>query len=499
MLDAHVPMGSLKDKWSQHKLDVKQVSPSNKQKFRVIVVGSGLAGSSAAASLAELGYQVKIFCLQDSPRRAHSVAAQGGINAAKNYANDGDSVERLFHDMIKGGDYRAREANVYRLAEVSNAIIDQCVAQGVPFTREYDGYLSTRTCGGAKVSRTFFARGQTGQQLLLGAYGALMKEVAKKTVTLYTRYEMLDLVIVNNLAVGIVVRNMVTGKIESFSSDAVILATGGYANIFYFSTNAKSANATAIWRAHKKGAFLANPCFMQIHPTCIPLSFDYQSKLTLISEGLRNDGRIWVPREKHDKRLSKEIPPEGRDYFLESQYPEYGNLAPRDFASRSIKQICDMDRGVGDNGRAVYLDFADAIQRIGKEEIEARYGDIFHMYQKITNRNPIREPILIYPAGHYSMGGLWVDYNLMSNIPGLFVIGEANYSDHGANRLGASGLLQCLADGYFILPYTIGDYLAKSEPHETDITHLPGFKESEANVKQKINRLLAIKGTKIYL
>jgi succinate dehydrogenase / fumarate reductase flavoprotein subunit len=495
MLDAKIPAGPLKEKWTSHKSHIKLVNPANKRKYTVIVVGTGLAGASAAASLAELGYRVKAFCIQDSPRRAHSIAAQGGINAAKNYANDGDSIERLFYDTIKGGDFRSREANVYRLAEVSGNIIDQCVAQGVPFAREYSGYLDTRSFGGAQVSRTFYARGQTGQQLLLGAYGALMKEVAKNTIELHTRTEMLDLVVVDGVARGIVTRNLITGKIQSFSADAVVLATGGYSTVFYLSTNAKACNVTAIWRAHKKGAFFANPCYTQIHPTCIPVHGDYQSKLTLMSESLRNDGRIWVPKKPADSRSPKDIPEMERDYFLERKYPSFGNLVPRDLASRSVKEQCDQGRGVGLTGMAVYLDFGDAIKRLGKATIEERYGNLFQMYEMITGVNAYTEPMMIYPAPHYTMGGLWVDYNLMSNLPGLFVLGEANFSDHGANRLGASALMQGLADGYFILPYTIGDYLAGRKA-EGDVASSAEFQESQAQATQKINRLLAVKGKK---
>jgi len=493
IFDSKIPSGLLKDKWTRHKAGIKLINPANKRKYSVIIVGTGLAGSSAAASLAELGYNVKVFCLQDSPRRAHSIAAQGGINAAKNYPNDGDSIQRLFYDTIKGGDFRAREANVYRLAEVSNNIIDQCVAQGVPFAREYSGYLENRSFGGAQVSRTFYAKGQTGQQLLLGAYSALMKEVNNKTVEMYPRCEMLDLVVIDGRARGIVVRNLINGKIESHVADAVILATGGYGNIFNLATYAKASNVTAIWRAHKKGAFFANPCFTQIHPTCIPVHGDYQSKLTLMSESLRNDGRVWVPKNKGDKRRPAEIPPEERDYFLERKYPAFGNLVPRDIASRAAKEQCDAGKGVGATGLAVYLDFADSIGRLGKETIKARYGNLFDMYQKITNSNPFKEPMMIYPAMHYTMGGLWVDYNLMSNLPGLFVLGEANFSDHGANRLGASALMQGLADGYFIIPYTIGHYLAGVgfEKVQTDHTE---FKIAEEQTRNRINQILSVRG-----
>ena len=494
MLNSNIPAGPLKDKWTKHKFNLKLVNPANKRKYSVIVVGTGLAGASAAASLAELGYQVKVFCFQDSPRRAHSIAAQGGINAAKNYPNDGDSVYRLFYDTVKGGDFRAREANVYRLAEVSNGIIDQCVAQGVPFAREYSGYLENRSFGGAQVSRTFYARGQTGQQLLLGAYSALMKEVGKQTVEMHPRTEMLDLVIVDGVARGIVVRNLVNGQIESYAADAVVLATGGYSNAFYLSTNAKGCNVTAIWRAHKKGAFFANPCYTQIHPTCIPVHGDYQSKLTLMSESLRNDGRVWVPKKKDDPRKPSAIPEEERDYFLERKYPSFGNLVPRDIASRNAKERCDQGFGVGATKKAVYLDFADAIKRIGVDVIKERYGNLFDMYKQIADSDPYQEPMMIYPALHYTMGGLWVDYNLMSNLPGLFVIGEANFSDHGANRLGASALMQGLADGYFVLPYTIGSYLAQVKPVDKNAGQHQAFKESEHQINEKIKYLLSIKG-----
>ena len=494
MLDSKIPEGPLKDKWAKHKANVRLVNPANKRKYKIIVVGTGLAGASAAASLSELGYQTQVFCLQDSPRRAHSIAAQGGINAAKNYPNDGDSVERLFYDTVKGGDFRAREANVYRLAEVSNSIIDQCVAQGVPFAREYSGYLENRSFGGAQVSRTFYARGQTGQQLLLGAYGALMKEVARGGVDLLTRTEMLDIVVLEGEAKGIITRDMVTGKIESHTADAVVLATGGYSTVFYLSTNAKACNVTAIWRAHKKGAYLANPCYTQIHPTCIPVHGDYQSKLTLMSESLRNDGRVWVPQKKGDTRRPSQIQESERDYFLERKYPSFGNLVPRDIASRSAKEQCDQGRGVGETGLAVYLDFADAIKRLGKDTIKERYENLFDMYEKISGVDPYSEPMMIYPAPHYAMGGLWVDYNLMSNVPGLFVIGEANFSDHGANRLGASALMQGLADGYFILPYTIGEYIAGCKPVDKTIMNYPAFKEAEAKEAQKIQRLLSANG-----
>lgn len=493
MLNSKIPDDPLKDKWTRHKDSIKLVNPANKRKYHVLVVGTGLAGSSAAASLAELGYNVKAFCIQDSPRRAHSISAQGGINAAKNYPNDGDSIRRLFYDTIKGGDFRSREANVYRLAEVSNGIIDQCVAQGVPFAREYSGYLANRSFGGAQVSRTFYARGQTGQQLLLGAYSALMKEVGKGTVKMYPRTEMLDLVVIDGVARGIITRNLLTGEIESHAGDAVVMATGGYSNVFHLSTNAKACNATAIWRACKKGAFLANPCYTQIHPTCIPVHGDYQSKLTLMSESLRNDGRVWVPKKAGDRRPAREIPEEERDYYLERKYPSFGNLVPRDLASRNAKRQCDEGRGVGPTGQAVYLDFTDAMGRLGREEIASRYGNLFDMYQKITDADPYTEPMMIYPAMHYTMGGLWVDYNLMSNLPGLFVIGEANFSDHGANRLGASALMQGLADGYFILPYTIADYLAGCPAGRVE-TNRDEFRDGEKQAEEKIGMLLNIDG-----
>lgn len=494
MIDSKIPSGPLESKWTNFKFNAKLVNPTNKRKYKILVVGTGLAGASAAASLSELGYQVESFCFQDTPRRAHSIAAQGGINAAKNYPNDGDSVRRLFYDTIKGGDFRSREANVYRLAEVSNSIIDQCVAQGVPFAREYSGYLDNRSFGGAQVSRTFYARGQTGQQLLLGAYQALMKEVARGGVKMHPRTEMLDLVVIDGAARGITVRNLITGQIESHTGDAVVLATGGYGNVFYLSTNAKGSNATAIWRAHKKGAFFANPCYTQIHPTCIPVHGDYQSKLTLMSESLRNDGRVWVPKMPRDKRPPHEIPESERDYFLERKYPTFGNLVPRDIASRNAKEQCDAGRGVGTTGQAVYLDLSDAIGRVGANVIKERYGNLMDMYQKIVDENPYQTPMMIYPAVHYVMGGLWVDYTLMSNLPGLFVIGEANFSDHGANRLGASALMQGLADGYFILPYTIGDYLAKNKPVDTKLKNHTEFKKSESEVKNNLNKLLSIKG-----
>ncbi|EJF11709.1 MULTISPECIES: fumarate reductase/succinate dehydrogenase flavoprotein subunit [Pontibacter] len=502
ILDSKIPEGALAEKWDKHKFNVKLVNPANKRKYDIIVVGTGLAGASAAATLGELGYNVKAFCFQDSPRRAHSIAAQGGINAAKNYQNDGDSIFRLFYDTIKGGDYRAREANVYRLAQVSVNIIDQCVAQGVPFAREYGGLLANRSFGGAQVSRTFYARGQTGQQLLLGAYSALNRQIAYGKVKMYPRTEMLDLVMVDGKARGIVVRNLITGKIESHSAHAVVLATGGYGNVFFLSTNAMGSNATAAWRAHKKGALFANPCFTQIHPTCIPVSGEYQSKLTLMSESLRNDGRVWVPKTVEiAQRLRKgeitvnDIKEEDRDYYLERKYPAFGNLVPRDVASRNAKLMCDEGRGVGASGLAVYLDFADAIRREGQPAIAAKYGNLFDMYAKITDENPYEKPMRIYPAVHYTMGGLWVDYNLMTNIPGLYATGECNFSDHGANRLGASALMQGLADGYFVIPYTIGDYLAQT-PYDKVSTDHPAFKEAEQNVKATTDRLLSIKGNR---
>jgi succinate dehydrogenase / fumarate reductase flavoprotein subunit len=492
-LDAKIPAGPLESKWERHCFDLKLVNPANKRKFDIIVVGTGLAGGSASASLAELGYNVKTFCIQDSPRRAHSIAAQGGINAAKNYPNDGDSIWRLFYDTIKGGDFRSREGNVHRLAEVSNLIIDHCVAQGIPFAREYGGLLANRSFGGAQVSRTFYARGQTGQQLLLGAYSSLMRQAAAGRVTLFPRREMLELVVVDGQARGIVVRNLITGEIERHAAHAVVLATGGYGNVFYLSTNGMACNVTASFRAYKKGAAFANPCFTQIHPTCIPVHGDYQSKLTLMSESLRNDGRVWVPKQGGDTRLPEQIPEEERDYYLERMYPSFGNLAPRDISSRAAKLICDQGKGVGPTGRAVYLDFADAIKRLGKAEIEARYGNLFQMYHKIEAKDPYETPMMIYPASHYAMGGLWVDYNLMSTIPGLFVIGEANFSDHGANRLGASALMQGLADGYFVVPYTLGGYLAGTVLPEVNETH-PAFQETEAEAVSRVQRLLNIKG-----
>jgi succinate dehydrogenase / fumarate reductase, flavoprotein subunit len=494
-LDAKIPSGPLQQKWDRHRLDMKLVNPANKRKFDVIVVGSGLAGASAAASLAELGYNVQCFCYQDSPRRAHSIAAQGGINAAKNYQNDGDSVYRLFYDTVKGGDFRSREANVYRLAQLSINIIDQCVAQGVPFAREYGGLLANRSFGGAQVSRTFYARGQTGQQLLLGAYQALCRQIAAGKVRMFPRTEMLDLVLVDGQAKGIVVRNLITGQISSHSADAVILATGGYANVFYLSTNARGCNVTAIYRAYKKGAAFANPCFTQIHPTCIPVSGEHQSKLTLMSESLRNDGRVWVPKNKGDKRAPQDIPETDRDYYLERKYPSYGNLAPRDISSRAAKEACDDGRGVGPSGLGVYLDFSDAIQRLGRETIVDRYGNLFDMYETITGENAYQTPMRIYPALHYTMGGLWVDYNMMSNIPGLFVLGEANFSDHGANRLGASALMQGLADGYFVVPYTISNYFASTKPLKPSTSHAE-FKKAEAEVAARAKKLLSINGKK---
>jgi len=492
-LDARIPSGPIVQKWDHHRFNLKLVNPANRRKFDVIVVGSGLAGGSAAASLGELGYNVKCFCFQDSPRRAHSIAAQGGINAAKNYANDGDSIYRLFYDTIKGGDFRSREANVYRLAQISVNIIDQCVAQGVPFAREYGGLLSTRSFGGAQVSRTFYARGQTGQQLLLGAYQALCRQIGRGSVRMYPRTEMLDLVVIDGHAKGIVVRDLVTGEISSHAGDAVVLATGGYGNVFFLSTNAKGCNVTATYRAYKKGALFANPCFTQIHPTCIPVSGDHQSKLTLMSESLRNDGRVWVPKNKGDKRAADEIPEPQRDYFLERKYPSFGNLAPRDIASRAAKEVCDEGRGVGPGGLGVYLDFADAINRIGEDGIRERYGNLFDMYERITGENAYKVPMRIYPAVHYTMGGLWVDYNLMSNVPGLFIIGEANFSDHGANRLGASALMQGLADGYFILPYTLADYLASSKQAKPSLGN-PEFKKVEQDIASRTKKFLSING-----
>jgi len=489
------PTGPLAAKWDKHKFDLKLVNPANKRKFDVLVVGSGLAGASAAASLAELGYKVKCFCFQDSPRRAHSIAAQGGINAAKNYQNDGDSVFRLFYDTVKGGDFRSREANVYRLAEVSLAIIDQCVAQGVPFAREYGGLLANRSFGGAQVSRTFYARGQTGQQLLLGAYQALAQQISLGTVRMFPRTEMLDVVVVDGHAKGIVVRDLVSGEISSHAGDTVILATGGYGNVFYLSTNAKGCNVSATYRAYKRGAFFANPCYTQIHPTCIPVAGSYQSKLTLMSESLRNDGRVWVPKQKGDARPPSQIPEEERDYYLERKYPSYGNLAPRDIASRSAKEVCDGGRGVGPGGLGVYLDFSDAINRLGKDVVRERYGNLFDIYHNITNEDAYEVPMRIYPAVHYTMGGLWVDYNLMSNLPGLHVLGEANFSDHGANRLGASALMQGLADGYFVIPYTVGNYLATQMNKKISVDRAE-FKATEKEVRDQTMKLLGIKGRK---
>ena len=492
-LRSRIPSGPLREKWDKHRFEMKLVNPANKRKFTVIVVGTGLAGGSAAATLSELGYNVLCFSFHDSPRRAHSIAAQGGINAAKNYQNDGDSIYRLFYDTVKGGDFRAREANVYRLAQISVNIIDQCVAQGVPFAREYGGLLANRSFGGAQVSRTFYARGQTGQQLLLGAYQALEKEIAKDGVQMFTHCEMLDVVLVDGKARGIITRDLRTGSIDAYAADAVVLATGGYGNVFYLSTNAKNSNATAIWRAHKRGAAFANPCFTQIHPTCIPVSGDYQSKLTLMSESLRNDGRVWVPKAKGDKRAPGDIPEGERDYYLERKYPSFGNLSPRDIASRAAKEVCDDGRGVGETGRGVYLDFADAIKRVGEHKIRERYGNLFEMYQRITDEDPYQVPMRIYPAVHYTMGGLWVDYNLMSTIPGLHVLGEANFSDHGANRLGASALMQGLADGYFIIPYTIGDYLATAKLEKVSADQAE-FVAAKKAISDTTSRLLGING-----
>jgi succinate dehydrogenase / fumarate reductase, flavoprotein subunit len=492
-LDSRVPTGPIEQAWDKTKFDLKLVNPANKRKHTVIVVGSGLAGASASATLGELGYNVKCFCFQDSPRRAHSIAAQGGINAAKNYQNDGDSVYRLFYDTVKGGDFRSREANVYRLAEISVSIIDQCVAQGVPFAREYGGSLTNRSFGGAQVSRTFYARGQTGQQLLLGAYQALERQVHAGTVEMLARTEMLDLIVIDGKARGIVARNLVTGEITTHIADAVILASGGYGNVYYLSTNAKGSNVTASWRAHKRGALFANPCYTQIHPTCIPVSGEYQSKLTLMSESLRNDGRIWVPKNKGDKRKPDQIPEAERDYYLERRYPSFGNLVPRDVASRNAKAVCDEGRGVGESGLGVYLDFADAIRRVGEDTIRERYGNLFDMYERITDENPYKVPMRIYPAIHYTMGGLWVDYRLMSTIPGLFVLGEANFSDHGANRLGASALMQGLSDGYFVIPYTIGNYLANSKLERIDSSRAE-FRDAEAGVREMNQFLLNVKG-----
>ncbi len=492
--DSNSPKGPIEDQWTKHKFDLKLVNPANKRKYKVIVIGSGLAGASASATLGELGYNVSCFCFQDSPRRAHSIAAQGGINAAKNYQNDGDSVHRLFYDTVKGGDFRSRESNVHRLSEVSRNIIDQCVAQGVPFAREYGGTLANRSFGGAQVSRTFYARGQTGQQLLLGAYGALNRQIKTKKVTMYSRHEMVELVVVDGHAKGVVVRDLVSGEVTTHSADAVVMASGGYGNVFYLSTNAKGCNVTATYRAYRKGAGFANPCYTQIHPTCIPVSGDHQSKLTLMSESLRNDGRVWVPKKKGDNRKPADIPEDERDYYLERKYPSFGNLSPRDIASRSAKEVCDAGYGVGPTGLGVYLDFADAIKRMGKETIAARYGNLFEMYERITDENPYERPMRIYPAVHYTMGGLWVDYNLMSNLKGLFVVGEANFSDHGSNRLGASALMQGLADGYFVLPYTIGNYLAGQKPGASD--NSPEFKKALDEANDKIKKLMSLKGSK---
>ena len=493
ILDGKCPTGPIEKTWDKARFDMKLVNPSNKRKYKILVVGTGLAGGAAAASLAELGYKVESFCYQDSPRRAHSIAAQGGINAAKNYTNDGDSILRLYYDTIKGGDFRSREADVWRLAQVSNEIIDQCVAQGVPFARDYAGYLDNRSFGGAQVSRTFYARGQTGQQLLLGAYSALSRQIKLGTVKMFPRTEMLDLVLVDGEAKGITIRDLVTGEIRVHTGDAVLLCTGGYANVFNLSTNARGCSVTAIWKAYKKGAFFANPCFTQIHPTCIPQAGDYQSKLTLMSESLRNDGRIWVPKNKGDKRAANEIPEDDRDYYLERKYPSFGNLAPRDISSRAAKEACDDGRGVGPGGRGVYLDFRDSIKRLGEDVIRERYGNLFEMYERITGENGYKVPMRIYPASHYAMGGLWVDYNLMSNIPGLFVLGEANFSVHGANRLGASALMQGLADGYFVIPYTIGPYLAQSKPSKVKEDHAECAK-SIADVKANLKKLVSING-----
>jgi len=492
-LNSRVPDGALQQKWDKHRFDLKLVNPANKRKFTVIVVGTGLAGGSAAASMAELGYNVKAFCFQDSPRRAHSIAAQGGINAAKNYQNDGDSVWRLFYDTLKGGDYRAREANVYRLAQVSTSIIDQCVAQGVPFAREYGGTLANRSFGGAQVSRTFYCRGQTGQQLLLGAYQAMMRQVGTGKVKLFARREMLELVVVDGFARGIVVRNLVTGQLETHTADAVVICTGGYGNAYYLSTMAKGSNVTAAWRCARRGALFANPCYTQIHPTCIPVTGDYQSKLTLMSESLRNDGRVWVPSKKGDKRPPDQIPDDERDYYLERRYPSFGNLAPRDISSRAAKERCDAGNGVGETGLAVFLDFRDAIKRDGEDVIRKKYGNLFHMYNKITAEDPYRQPMRIFPAVHYTMGGLWVDYNLMSNVPGLYVLGEANFSDHGANRLGASALMQGLSDGYFVIPYTIGDHLATAKLAKVSDDH-PACVQARKDAEDRISKLLSVQG-----
>ena len=496
MLDAKIPDGLLSEKWSNYKSKIPLVSPANKQKQTVIIIGTGLAGASAASSMAEMGYNVKSFCFQDSPRRAHSIAAQGGINAAKNYQNDGDSVYRLFYDTIKGGDYRSREANVYRLAEVSGNIIDQCVAQGVPFAREYGGTLDNRSFGGVQVSRTFYAKGQTGQQLLLGAYSALSRQIEKGKVHMFTKHEMVDIVLVDGHAKGIIARNLITGELEKHASNAVVLATGGYGNVYYLSTNAMGSNATAAWKAYKKGAMFSNPCFAQIHPTCIPVSGDYQSKLTLMSESLRNDGRIWVSKKKGDARTPDEIPESERDYYLERRYPAFGNLVPRDIASRAAKERCDAGYGAGSTGQSVYLDFADAIDKQGKDVVRTKYGNLFEMYNKITGEDPYNNPMRIYPAVHYTMGGLWVDYNLMTTVPGLFAIGECNFSDHGANRLGASALMQGLADGYFVLPYTIGTYLSNQINDEPMSSSDPAFEKTKQSVKTSIDKLLNNKGNK---
>jgi succinate dehydrogenase / fumarate reductase flavoprotein subunit len=494
-LDSKTPAGPIQEKWDRHRFDLKLVNPANKRKYDVIVVGSGLAGASASAALAELGYDVQCFCFQDSPRRAHSIAAQGGINAAKNYQNDGDSIHRLFYDTVKGGDFRSREANVYRLAQISGNIIDQCTAQGVPFAREYGGLLANRSFGGAQVSRTFYARGQTGQQLLLGCYSALARMIAAGKVRMFPRTEMLDLVVVDGKARGIVVRDLITGEVRSHAAHAVVLATGGYSTVFHLSTNAKGCNVTATWRAHRRGAAFANPCYTQIHPTCIPVSGDHQSKLSLMSESLRNDGRVWVPKRAGEDRPPDRIAEEDRDYYLERKYPSFGNLTPRDIASRSAKEVCDEGRGVGPGGRGVYLDFADAIGRMGRDVIEERYGNLFSMYERITGENPYASPMRIYPAPHYTMGGLWVDYNLMSTIDGLHVLGEANFSDHGANRLGASALMQGLADGYFIIPYTIGDYLVRAELPPVSPDHAE-FRRVESEVRDRVSRLLEVEGTR---
>src|SRR5687767_1805770 len=494
-LNAKIPSGPIEQKWDKHRFEMKLVSPANKRRFDIIVVGTGLAGASAAASLGELGYRVKVFCFQDSPRRAHSIAAQGGINAAKNYRNDGDSVQRLFYDTVKGGDYRAREANVYRLAQVSVNIIDQCVAQGVPFAREYGGLLDNRSFGGTQVSRTFYARGQTGQQLLYGAYQALERQIGAGNIEMHPRTEMLDLIVIDGRARGIVARDLVTGEVSTHMADAVVLGSGGYGNVFYLSTNAKGSNATAIWRAHKRGALFANPCYTQIHPTCIPVAGDYQSKLTLMSESLRNDGRVWVPKERGDDRDPREIPEEDRDYYLERIYPAFGNLVPRDIASRAAKSVCDEGRGVGPGGLGVYLDFADAIARLGRPAVEAKYGNLFNMYAQITGEDPYQTPMRIYPAVHYTMGGLWVDYDLQASIPGLYVTGEANFSDHGANRLGASALMQGLADGYFVLPNTINDYLADGPFPKVAESH-PAAVEAVQAVRARIDKLLSVNGSR---